>query len=139
MPSVAEFLGLLWAGVEEDAFIELRVPTGDGKATQKFFRHPDGAGKLVDSAMPYSGKKNVYFGVGLRSRESGKADDVLAITTLWCDIDFSKTPKDAAVAALRKFPLRPTVGVLTGGGIHAYWFLREPMFGDDLKEVRPAN
>ena len=71
--------------------------------------------------------RNIYFGVGLRRKRSGKKGDVLAIPALWVDLDgkdFSQG-KPEALAALDRLPadLSPSMVLDSGHGIHAYWLL----------------
>jgi hypothetical protein len=84
-------------------------------------------------------QKQVYFNVGIREDrlndgERGNKESVSKICFLWADIDFPKVgsakkypPQDAAQSALLSMPLRHSLAVSTGGGLHVYWMLKEPL------------
>ncbi len=78
--------------------------------------------------------QNIYVGVALRRPGGGGGEACLALPALFVDIDFKLTPRDQARAAVRRSPLKPSVVVRSGGGVHLYWLLREPM---DLPEEAP--
>jgi putative DNA primase/helicase len=96
----------------------------------------------VDDAAEYgtsrAANSEVYFGVGLINGSPagrGKSDDVSAIGALWADIDIHSSfhvsnrlpgSLDDARDLLSQLPLRPSVLVRTGHGLHAYWLLHEP-------------
>ena len=74
-------------------------------------------------------------------RGRGTADDVCAITMLWCDVDtdagsHSKPapPHAHALATLQALEVPPSLIVDSGGGLHAYWMLREPWTLLDARE-----
>jgi len=139
-PDARDFLSALWDVVEEECFAELRlISQGPGRPKQSFFGYPSELDGLCADAQKASGSQNVFFGVGLRKRRSGKAEDVLCIKALWADIDFKTTPLEKAIALIKKFPLKPSMGILSGGGLHVYWVLREMVWEEDLKLIRPLN
>lgn len=84
-------------------------------------------------------QKQVYYNVGIRDDrlndgERGNKESVSKICFLWADIDFPKVgsakkypPQDAAQSALLSMPLRHSLAVSTGGGLHVYWMLKEPL------------
>lgn len=97
-------------------------------------------GRAADAvAAMADGGRDVYFGVGLHGETLGKtqrgtAEGVIAVPGLWLDIDIAgpnhaqtNLPPDigAAMELLSRLPLEPTVTVMTGGGIHAYWLFKE--------------
>lgn len=73
----------------------------------------------------------VYFGPCTRITGShqGRREDLAESIAAWVDIDVYKLgiSVEDAVAALRSCPFPPTVIVLSGGGVHAYWLWREPI------------
>lgn len=71
-------------------------------------------------------KSNLYFGVATRDGEGGAKENVVDIPALWLDVDFKNTPKQMFDSVLPKFPLPPTAVVMSGGGYHIYWKLKEP-------------
>lgn len=74
-------------------------------------------------------KENIYCGVASRKNRDGSKAGCFQISSLWEDIDFKDLPGglDDAIALLKKFPLMPSMVILTGNGLHLYWLLREPI------------
>lgn len=103
--------------------------------------------EMANAALGLSAAgQNVYFGVGtcapgLGQYERPKADAVLSIPALWCDIDIagaghvsSALPPDVAAAqSLLPSALPPSIIVHSGNGLHAYWLFNElwELEGDD--------
>lgn len=146
-PSVSakQFYEALWANAPT-GFVELQLIRPNTKDSSKpdevhqwFHKLPDAIDDFVGKARESSGQWNVYHGVGVRSRMRGKNEDIVAVTALWCDVDFKMTPEDKARKLLHEFPLKPSAVLRTGGGIHVYWFLKEAIAGADLARVRPLN
>jgi len=143
--SAKEFYEALWQA-SPPGFVELQLIRPNTKdaarpdeVLQWFFAHPGKIDEFIAKAKESDGYWNVYHGCATRSRMRGRNEDVLAITALWCDIDFKKTPQDQALKLISEFPVKPSAGFMTGGGFHIYWILKEPITGDDLKKVRPFN
>jgi putative DNA primase/helicase len=112
----------------------------------KWFRSIDYAIKYIDSVnkRKINGKldtnRDLYLGCCLSSKDFGPnrrclANDVTAIGGLWIDIDVEGTnhkgkkryPKtmQEAIKIANSLPLKPSVILNTGGGIHAWWKLAE--------------
>jgi hypothetical protein len=111
-------LALIFAGCEGK--IEIR-PLPPGRHPIHFYADPDDAESYARSL---DGKVDVYFGAATRLHKSvtGTKADVQEIPGLWADCD---TPE--SVAALRTFPLRPTLEVESSPGrVHAWWLFKEP-------------
>jgi len=84
---------------------------------------------------------DVYYGVGLRGeklgeRQRGGNDDVTVVPALWSDIDIQSPahketalPQSAkeALAFLDSLPLKPSIVVNSGNGLHVYWLLDKPL------------
>lgn len=78
---------------------------------------------------------NIYFGMaplveGLSDRQKGSVKDVVALTSLWIDIDFGydahkskKNPADEkqAIDLIGAFPLEPSILIRSGHGFHAHF------------------
>lgn len=72
--------------------------------------------------------QNLYVGVALRRADGGGGlGDCVALPALFTDIDFKATPIAVARAAVTRFPFAPSITIRSGGGVHLYWLLREPM------------
>ncbi len=99
--------------------------------------------ELADTAARLGGHIDVWFGVGVRAArlddgQRGGDQDVTHIPALWVDIDITdnehhKTAHqlppdiDAAVALAHELGPPPSALISTGGGVHAWWFLDEPL------------
>ena len=124
MTPLASFIQLLLPGDFVDlraiqpnrAPIARRLPAIDLPAIEGFARtHADA---------------NIYFGVATRATtSSGTLENCRALGALFVDIDFKdyQNGEDEARACLASFPLSPSIVVATGGGLHAYWVLDEPI------------
>ena len=72
--------------------------------------------------------QDLYFGVATRrDRSSGKLENCRHLGALFVDIDFKTTSEPEARERLAQFPFPPSIRVASGGGLHAYWALREPL------------
>jgi hypothetical protein len=81
--------------------------------------------------------QNLYFGVASRRDASnGRLENCEALGALYADIDYKMSSPDAARERLARFALPPTMRVVTGGGVHVYWRLREWI---DLQNPTPAK
>ena len=76
---------------------------------------------------------NVYFGVATRLNGNMTKEGIIEIPCLWVDIDLTDKngvdiPEDKKeiLQRLKDFPLKPSFLINSGGGIHAYWKLKNP-------------
>src|SRR4029450_8798485 len=70
--------------------------------------------------------QDLYFGIASRrDASSGRLENCEALGALFVDIDFKMSSPDSARERLAGFVLPPTMRIFTGGGVHAYWRLRE--------------
>ena len=108
-PGLVEFRALQNSTLTGRAFVQ----PGDTHGLTKFF-----GDHLTD---------NVFMGVATRKdASSGGLANCAALGALYVDIDFKITPEDDAGHRLYDFALPPSAAVCSGGGLHVYWFLREP-------------
>lgn len=88
---------------------------------------------------------NAYFGCCLQSQALGPGSRGSAATArvmpgLWVDLDFAEKPHDGAEPrkkvyppraiiekALDLIPIKTSLRIATGGGIHAYWLFDKPL------------
>ncbi len=83
--------------------------------------------------MPsFPSNENVYFGVATREG-GGKKENILQIPALFTDSDFKILPREVIDKRLSDFPLAPSAILLTGGGYHVVWFLKEPLGKDQIE------
>lgn len=93
----------------------------------------DTAGALVDalprlSTLAREKQAGIFFGVLPRcARGKGKAEDIVPGMAAWADLDFKdfEGGEKACRKTLADFPLRPSIVVHSGHGLHGYWLLRE--------------
>src|SRR5262245_34365862 len=72
-------------------------------------------------------RENCYLGAAVRARPGGTKADCAELWTLFVDLDFKQIPESEALARLARFPMAPQIVIHTGGGLHCYWLLREPL------------
>jgi P4 family phage/plasmid primase-like protien len=122
-----DFLESFFHGAEHA--IEIRALSNSGGAKPLLGGTPD----LIRAHCSTWDKPGwgVFFGccTRIRGRPTGSRADLAELVALHVDIDAYKHgfSKEEIVAALKSCPIPPTVIVDSGGGIHAYWLLREPL------------
>jgi len=81
-----------------------------------------------DKVMGHSNtSENCYFGVATRKDASnGTLKNCLELPAFFVDIDFKHSSEQEAREALARFPLPPSAVIHSGGGLHVYWYLKEP-------------
>lgn len=96
-----------------------------------WFKNPDEASAYALAQQD----KDVYFGVGSSPQNLGekkrcRANLIAGIPGLWLDIDVASpehkkknilATKDEAMSLLEKIPLKPSIIVNSGHGLHVYW------------------
>jgi hypothetical protein len=142
-----EFLNLLWDEKPENQFI--LIWTWPDKHSRWFTAVP-AAAEYVASV---SGTKDVYAGIGLSAKDYGPArrcvsEEVTAIAGLAGDFDVlseahkGKPLPQTIEQALSLLPpsMPPTIILLTGNGIQAWWLLKEPyVFENDQDRCNVAH
>lgn len=116
--SSSEFLQLVWPKkLLTHETMELRViRRDDGKIHREFATSiPD----FLERASQHKDKE-VYFGVATRFGHAGQKVDCYRVSALWCDLDKRKLDEC-------HFSIKPQVLVESGGGVHAYWLLENPV------------
>lgn len=122
-PCASEFL---IATVQPDgAAIECRAIGSAGLAGRGFCRRMREINQFIEEHAKY----NTYFGIAARRTDAsnGTLKSCLNLACLFTDIDFKITSREAAVAALDGFALRPSAIIESGGVFHSYWFLAAPI------------
>jgi len=137
-----------------EGFVELRALPG---GVQNFVGLIDEEG--IERFLVRHARRDIYFGVATRREPGdGSLGNCHVIAALWVDIDFKDTAEEKARRALERFTLPPSIIVRSGGGLHVYWLLREPVevrdeatrlrailrglafdLGGDLKAAEPAR
>lgn len=119
---IRDFSAALFGGIEE-GYIECRALP----STARHFypvRQVDGLAEFARAQR----HENAYVGAATRKdQSSGKLENCQALGALFADIDFKMLAETVARDRLERFPFRPSIVVKTGGGLHPYWLLREPL------------
>jgi len=135
MDQAMEFFNCLFEAPlrQERGEIEIRV-FPNGYAQQHFFKSEESAGEMA--YILCNEGIDVYFGVNSRVGRGGAKENVHWLSAFHAEIDYGKlghkkestheTHKDA-LAAIRVFPMEPSVIVHSGGGYHCYWVLLNPV------------
>jgi hypothetical protein len=116
-----QLLGFIFDADDLIEFRTLGKVVGSTWAKQR-----DGAQAIAKLATLGHGTQ-VYFGANPRKRRGGKADDVAIARCLFADFDGGTTVEQARIRWSEACIPEPTVIVITGGGVHAWWRLQEPM------------
>jgi hypothetical protein len=73
---------------------------------------------------------HLYVGVAARDGRGHKAENCLPLRVVWVDLDFKDAPEDEMRRRLAAFPIPPSFVIRSGGGLHVYWRLDEPLLPD---------
>jgi AAA domain/RepB DNA-primase N-terminal domain len=116
----------LYEGVS--GLVELRaIIAVGGKIVGRAFLGPT-ALATVETFVSVYRRHNLYFGVATRrDASSGTFGNCLVLTALFVDIDFKKVPEAEARRLLARCLFPPSLIVRSGGGLHVYWLLVEPI------------
>ncbi|MGH8696028.1 MAG: phage/plasmid primase, P4 family [Burkholderiales bacterium] len=117
------FVDALFASGAGDGLIELRALPS---ARRAFVARDDH--DAIDRFIATHASENLYVAIATRrDTSSGALDNCASLSALFVDIDFKQTPEPAAREGIAKFPLAPSAVVASGGGVHVYYLLREPL------------
>lgn len=147
-PSLSNFLRAIQG--TGPGWTELRLlpepRTGETYPYSKYFSDTAAAANWlhVNGAAANVGH-GLYYGVAKRSRPSeksrgaGRDEHVRSLPVVWADLDFKDYAhlQPEASAKLALFSPAPSIVVASGGGLHAYWRLRQaipPDVGRDLMQ-----
>jgi hypothetical protein len=115
----------------DQGFINLRfLPSGKNSFV------PLNEIETIPSIVDSHQDQDAYFGVATRENGDGTKQGIIQIPALWVDLDVDPlSDKDKPLSAFFEFLLEPSFVVLSGGGIHAYWILKESAHREDLLMV----
>lgn len=145
--NAANFLKEMWCTIPE-GFIEIRkLPNKKSSKNvprQNWFNTVDEALEYGLADTTKTATFGTYFGVAKRVRRGRKKSDVLGVSSLWADIDTVNMglDTDLCLRTLHDLPgaLQPSAVIHSGGGLHAYWFLQEPLVGaEHFPSIEAAN
>lgn len=120
--------------------IEIRPVSGREIPISEFYGSPS---ELVDD-MPHLHQQNdlnfnSYIGVNPRPLDKNKKqEDIVDIVALWLDVDTKNYEgrKEEALAAIKRFPLKPNIIADSGNGYHVYWVLETPIIDRDDEQTK---
>jgi hypothetical protein len=141
-----DFLRALYSGAPEELYFELRCihpTTGDARS----FWSKVGDKRTLTNALNRGTALNresgygLYFAPCLRSQKQGKAEATALLPALWVDLDCDDDAarRAAALAKLHTFNPPPSAIIDSGGGLHAYWLLSEPVTLDENSRKQAAG
>jgi hypothetical protein len=121
--------------------VRLIVEERGGKLIdRRWYESPEGLTHDLQD-LNYQAQENnagVFVGVLPRKdKSSGMASNVLPGHVVWVDIDFKDFTGGEAEArgGLLGFPIKPSMVVSSGHGLHAYWLLRELTSSEELSGI----
>lgn len=128
------FLSALYVSLSECETIELRWKA-ESRVRQSYHSTLEGAAK---AASLQASKSDVWYGVATRDGKGGKKTNIVSIPAVWCDLD-AKGHTDAPRIRIERAALLPSAIIASGAGIHAYWFLDEPLGKDSIPAIESVN
>ena len=139
-----DFLNALYENVEEGFLSVTCIASGDvpggNRMTTRWFK-PDDLATMAGYIEVQGKKYNTYIGLNPRYKDlglykRGGADDVSSLVAAYVDLDI-KGPahkeedlpetEEEVYDFLNTLPLKPSIVVNSGNGIHAYWIFRDPI------------
>ncbi|MCK6580334.1 MAG: DUF927 domain-containing protein [Anaerolineae bacterium] len=132
-PAWRDFLRALYKGAPDELYFELRCihpTTGDARSLwskvgdKRALTNAFNRGTTLNRENEYG----LYFAPCLRSQKQGKVEAAALLPALWVDLDCDddSAHRTAALEKLHAFNPLPSVIIDSGGGLHAYWLLKEP-------------
>jgi hypothetical protein len=130
------FFDALFAG--SDGLLELRAFARDGTLCGRAWLNPSDQHALMHFVGAHL-NDNIFFGVAPRRDDSGGAlTNCSALGALFVDLDFKVTPEAEARRRIAECPLPPSAVIHSGGGLHVYYLLREPVTLQDPTDCATA-
>lgn len=125
MTSTATFFSELHEGCE--GLVEFRSFSASNAPTGRAFL-PIGDASRLTSFFGHHLQDHVFFSVATRQNDSsGSGENLAHLPALFVDVDYKDIPELDARKRLNEFPFPPTAVVSSGGGLHFYWQLAEPV------------
>jgi hypothetical protein len=148
---VSQYLSAIFSAKPPDAWICIWSIAPDQSKISRWAQSVDDA---VSACAAAGDGSDIFVAMGVTARAFGassktRIDTVTGIGALYVDIDIagaghkgdaSKLPADqaAALALVEKIGVAPSMVINTGGGIHAYWLLKEFWTFDSLADKKRA-
>ena len=116
-----------------NGYLEIRPLPG----RPAFFDIEDVAG-IHSHCNKYS-ESNLFFGLATRDGQGGRKQNIVNIPALWADIDFKNISREIFAKKIKEFPFKPSAVINSGGGLHLYWILKEPVGKNKIDMVEDIN
>lgn len=143
-PTTIDFIKTLFAhtGPEPAYFCSFTNERGEGGERRVATRSP---GHVADFMHKWDKPgRGMYFGMStVKPGAKRNKENCVKTPALWTDQDFGKIydcPADPAEARgfvlekLKRLKYQPSIIVFSGGGVHCYWLLKEPLQTQDEME-----
>jgi hypothetical protein len=130
------FMRLVFDGCSGSVLLRAIDPDGRTSVATRFVELGDHASEsrydeissaidLLAAANPGS---NIFIGLATRVDDrSGGKDNLRDLRVLWMDMDcYRENARDVLARRVQEGMPRPSMAVLSGGGLHLYWSLRRP-------------
>ncbi len=145
-PEWRDFLRALYSGAPDDLYFELRCIHPTNGDARSFWGKVGDKRTLTNAlnrgtALNHESGYGLYFAPCLRREKQGKAEAAALLPALWVDLDCDDDAARRAVALtkLHTFDLPPSAIIDSGGGLHAYWLLSEPVMLDENSRKQAAG
>ena len=128
-----QYLNTLFSPCSE-GYIEVRVLSIDWKVTDRQWHPVKAVGTLN---LPIN--EHIFLGVATRQENKGTKDAIVQIPAVWGDIDFKDIARDEVERRIAVFPVKPSIVVSSGHGLHLYWILDNPSKIGDIQKIEDIN
>jgi predicted P-loop ATPase len=148
--SVTDFFSVLYDGVDHG---HITISNYDSNGKLRSFHVPIQELHTIEPKVKLlTEKSNVYFGVGLRKpnlnvSQRGAKNDITALTSLFLEIDILGGAHEKlhlpnfneAKTVLNSFNLEPSIVNSSGGGLHVFYLLDEPIYLESQEDRQQAG
>ena len=93
----------------------------------------------ISKILKTNPKRDAYFAVATREDGKGKKEDIGQFPCLPLDVDFKDISEEEVLRRLKEFPLKPSLIVYSGHGMHIYWLFKEPAPKEETKRIEVRN
>ncbi|MCP4254145.1 MAG: hypothetical protein GY775_12195 [Candidatus Scalindua sp.] len=125
-----------------NGYIELRALLSPQTPKIEFISLDTGWEAIKEKADKFCKKyedRDLYFGVATRDGKGGTEGNVESIPCVWVEMDYKDIPEAKVQGVINKFAFKPTVIIKTGGGVHLYFLLEQPVDLERCVEVVKVN
>jgi hypothetical protein len=138
---ITEFLAAIFEGTQEPKFFQtLANDAGDAdEAPNKKSILTDQVASIARFVARYDrNRRGLFFCVATIAKGSStrNKDNCAEITVAHTDLDFRSIAEDEPTirSKISTLPIPPSIVVFSGGGLHLYWLLKEPLPAQEYRE-----